>query len=296
MTIMPLESPHTFRSLGVQIYSDAGTLDDARDFERLLDCADAAVYPLRFSHQYTLGNTSRPRKVKAIKQYGDVIASWLKPGFCTAIQLSSDSMDIHAEDEDGVASLGVQRAVARVPGDVVPGIPMHVGCIRSSECSELLAENFVLRAVDMFNVCRGKFGVIHEATSHTYMMIEVGIARINPMTEVNIEHTARRSERVGWSRREHIGDEASGAYWGMMLGRSMVERLGGLERIEREAPVASTQRLEHGAIMLRATEKPVPLTDPDLQSRLPALEQYIEPIAVPIGPYFREILRGDLEG
>ena len=163
---------------------------------------------------------------------------------------------------------------------------------RTGDTSEGDVSNFVLYASKIFNACRGRFAAIHAASSYRLMDIEVGVVRSNPMIPKTVEHTTDRRERIGYSRVQLIGELAPGAYWGMMLGESMVDRLGGLDRVEKVAPVYSTQRLEHGAILLRATATPVPLTDPELQLRLPRIEEFIDPIAVPIGPYFREIFRG----
>lgn len=285
-----MESQRPYQSLGVQIYADDHSVETRDEIETLLELAESAVYPIRFSHVITGNTAGVPRRVKPIKDFQSLTDAWVKPAFCSVLHIESNAMNDFLDLSESVARFGLRRALSRSENGGLPGYPMHFGCVRSGPTSDVDAEAFVNRAVDMFNTSRGRVGLIHSATQHRLMLIEVGVACSNPMIPHTIEHTADRAERIGWERRDVVGLLAPGAYWGMMLGESMVERLGGLERIERQAPVHSTRRLEHGAILLRATAKPVPLTDPELQARLPDLESYIDPIAVPIGPYFREIL------
>ncbi len=100
------------------------------------------------------------------------------------------------------------------------------------------------------------------------------------------EDTSDRLRRVQ-EFRESIGDIIAGAYWGLMIDKSLVAKLGGLARIQREAPVHAVEELAAGAVLLQATPRPMLLTDPELQRVLPALEAYLDPISAPIGPFFR---------
>jgi hypothetical protein len=66
----------------------------------------------------------------------------------------------------------------------------------------------------------------------------------------------------------------------------MVEELGGAERIMREAPVHSVESFGDSALYLQLTREPEPITTPAMQTGLIALEQFLQPVLVPLPPYW----------
>jgi hypothetical protein len=149
------------------------------------------------------------------------------------------------------------------------------------------AEAFVDRMIALFSRSPGAlYGHIHSASSFKYLQIEIRPRPSNPMIPETIEHTVDRLDLV-YPHRHQLGSKIVGAHWGVFLGATLVEQLGGRDRITREAPVHRVRVLDHGAVLLQLTPTPAPLFAPDMLAALPAFEAYLEPISIPIGPYFR---------
>ncbi len=127
---------------------------------------------------------------------------------------------------------------------------------------------------------------IHCASSLSYLNIEASVTPGNPMVPETLEHTIERSNAT-FPLRHLLGQRIIGAHWGVMLGVDLVKALGGLQRITAEAPVFRVSPLPNDGVFLQLTETPLPLDTPEMMRALPAFEAYLEPISLPIGPYFR---------
>jgi hypothetical protein len=158
------------------------------------------------------------------------------------------------------------------------------------------AEAFVERMVALFARHSGaQCGFVHAASNFDYLQIETRLRPGNPMIPETIEHTVDRFTLIH-PHRDLLGEKIMGAHWGVFLGATLVEQLGGRERITREAPVHRVRVLENGAVLLQLTPTPAPLFAPDMLAALPAFEAYLEPISIPIGPYFRRKIPAMTDG
>lgn len=101
----------------------------------------------------------------------------------------------------------------------------------------------------------------------------------------HIEDTNDRVRELAHVR-SLVGSRLRGTYWGTFLGREMVAELGGAERILREAPVHLVEPFGEGALYLQLTPEPEPITTPAMQTGLLALEQFLQPVLVPLPPYW----------
>lgn len=145
----------------------------------------------------------------------------------------------------------------------------------------------ILRALqDMFMLRGEATGHIHASYDSGYVMNEtwsIYAGRFQPRFPQ--EDTGARAQRLAPFRAAH-DPRVFGAYWGTFLSASQVEALGGVLRVQREAPVAVVEVLDGGAMYLQLAPVPEPITTPAMREGLPKLEAYLAPISVPV-PYFQ---------
>jgi hypothetical protein len=86
--------------------------------------------------------------------------------------------------------------------------------------------------------------------------------------------------------RSRVGPRVRGTYWGTLLGPALVEELGGLAGLIRDAPVVVAEPLGNGGAYLQLTPTPEPITTETMQRGLLALERFLQPVLVPTPPYW----------
>lgn len=275
-------------AIGTHIYLRAHTLETESVFEGLVECGRAAAAPTNVPFYLTFGPTGLARPPRAIGDDKTLLRAWRKHENIGVALTSYDTTGELPEHTDR-AEVHIQRR--RPPEEESASGPRYAdyAVLKEAQLTEVDERQFIDAALHAFEIADGACGLIHVASMNIYLRNDVGIARATAANREHIEVTRLRRMLLD-PFEQRLGEFLPGAFWGVMLGREMVERLGGIERIDREAPVLHTRHLANGGMYLQATRRPVPLTDPALQAALPNLEEYLEPISAPIGPYFRGIL------
>jgi hypothetical protein len=99
-------------------------------------------------------------------------------------------------------------------------------------------------------------GVVHWADRAAYA---AGLASCGGNTTLSREQIGHITDLMYWQPR--WGDVIRGPAWGTLLGAVHVERLGGVGRIEREAPCTRVIALRSGGGFLQATPIEAPLVE-----------------------------------
>ncbi len=117
-------------------------------------------------------------------------------------------------------------------------------------------------------------GVVHWADSAAYA---AGLASCGGSSTLSREQVGHITDLMHWQPR--WGDVIRGPAWGTFLGAAHVERLGGIARIEREAPCARVLALRSGGALLQATPIDAPLVeDRDDGGALARLAGFLAPV------------------
>jgi hypothetical protein len=134
----------------------------------------------------------------------------------------------------------------------------------------------------LFTHTTGVRGHVHVSSDWTYVSSETDRHVAYPMDPLWPEEATYTRIRQVAPYREQRDLRVLGAYWGTLLGAAHVETLGGVRRVQAEAPVAVVEVLDGGAMYLQATPDPEPLTTAAMQHVLPKLEAYLAPVRVPV--------------
>jgi hypothetical protein len=117
-------------------------------------------------------------------------------------------------------------------------------------------------------------GVVHWADSAAYAG---GLASCGGSPTLSREQVGHITDLMYWQSR--WGEVIRGPAWGTFLGAAHVERLGGIRRIEREAPCARVIALRSGGGFLEATDIENPLVeDHDDGGALARLAAFLAPV------------------
>ena len=212
--------------------------------------------------------------------------AWDDPAGTTTLALTSVARNCYDPENYDYAMIGFRRG--RMWGHDAIAEPLgEVAVMRASPFEVVDPEHFVHAMLSLFGrSTSAQYGYIHCASSVHYLTIEASVLPGNPMIPETIEHTYDRLV-LTYPMRSQVGEKIIGAHWGVMLSKKLLDQLGGRERVQRESPVHHVRHLENGAAFLQLTEVPLPLDAPEMLRALPAFEAYLEPISLPIGPYFR---------
>jgi hypothetical protein len=276
--------------LGFQMYARPDATVSLAALDAIAWAAEEACYPVQFRWYSTLRWDGRIRQSRALVHFGDTSRQLGRVKLNAGIALSSESLSVSTPRFEAFSEFAI-RASDRVAREESAYALDGLYCLRSASTSEVEAELFIDRATWLFGACGGRFGFIHIATDHFAARAAVGFWRANPTGIEPLESTAERETWL-YPHREQIGELASGAYWLVFLGASMCERLGGVAQVLHGAPVHEARAIEHGAVLLRTTRVPAPLTNPTVLAAVAALEEYLMPISVPIRKYFRDFGAG----
>lgn len=134
----------------------------------------------------------------------------------------------------------------------------------------------------LFTHVDGVSGHLHVSHDSVYVSAEIEDLPSYPMTPRWPEEATYTRVRQLEPFRQQRDPRVFGAYWGTMLSAAHVETLGGVRRVQAEAPVALAEVLDGGAMYLQATPTPEPITTPGMQEVLPKLEAYLTPVRVPV--------------
>jgi hypothetical protein len=261
-------------------FSAEGAPDREPHPEGLLLHATEAIFPL-VPVEIVIGRFGEYRnRVRKYRELSSALKAWSDPAvdFMALTSEMSSVPDLHLRDYAGISMARRASSGAEV---------RELSVMRAVPSPAPIAVAFVEQMVRIFSsTSAAQYGCVHAASDYRYLRIEAAVKRGNPMVAKTIEHTIDRFELV-YPHYDQLGEKIIGAHWGVLLGRALLDQLGGRERVTREAPVYRVRPLDHGAALLQLTPTPAPLFAPEMLAALPAFEAYLEPISIPIGPYFR---------
>lgn len=260
----------------------------------LLECVRACGTPHGLASFFTLTASGGFSKSKVIEDRQQLVRAWLR----------STTADLHVASQaagelaniEAFAWASLQRhpiPFARANGEnYLQRVTLH----RSLAATETDAFTGALRT--LFELLDAPCGYLHVSTDQGLAQSEIGFQPImgRRPTETAQDHAGSiyythpedTNDRVDQLAqvRTLVGRRLRGTYWGTYLGREMIEELGGAERIMREAPVHLVEPFGDGALYLQLTPSPEPITTPAMQSGLLALEQFLQPVLVPLPLYW----------
>jgi hypothetical protein len=212
--------------------------------------------------------------------------AWSDPIGTTVVALTSVARNCYDPQNHDYAEIGFRRGrfVTPASGDDSLG---EVAVMHANPFADIDPEQFVRAILRMFGrSASAQYGYVHCATNIHVLGIEGSVLAGNPWIPETIEHTNDRFN-LTYPMRSQAGEKVLGAHWGVILGEKLLEQLGGRECVTAEAPVHRVRHLENGAAFLQLTAEPQPLSAAEMLHALPKFEAYLEPISLPIGPYFR---------
>jgi hypothetical protein len=268
----------------------------------LLDCVASCCSPHRLASFFTVTGSGGMSPSKVIDEHEQLERTWLR-STTAELHLASNAAGQRANLEAFAWATLERHPVpyVRAGGEnYLQRATLH----RSLAATETDAFIVALRA--LFKLLDAPCGYLHVSTDHGLALSELGFERImgrrppestqpdghrTPDASGSIirynhpEDTNDRVEQLA-EIRSLVGPHLRGTYWGTFLGREMVDELGGAERITREAPVHLIEPFGDGALYLQLTPEPEPITTPAMQTGLLALEQFLQPVLVPLPPYW----------
>lgn len=261
----------------------------------------SAVTPMRLSHTYattTSGGVGRGTLLQDASQVRSKLFRSTTNSLCLISQDPNSPVNT-----DSFASVSLRRLAEPLESEGTHRGVGEVALTRTLRASDTRA--FLTGLQRVFSLVNAPSGHVHIATEWTLALSETGFQAVAP------HRPTSRSEQDGsvdsfshswllWKHEEDTNDRVEaltrvrsavgarlrGTYWGTFLGREMVAELGGAERIMREAPVHLVEPFGDGALYLQLTPEPEPITTPAMQTGLLALEQFLQPVLVPLPPYW----------
>lgn len=277
-------------------------LADSATFFAVLDAINAVVAPMRLTHSGTIttsGGVGRGVPLQESKQ----IFSKLYRRTTETLSLASQDPDAPILT-DAYAAVNLERFSEPRDGSGVERPLRAVSFDRTLRSSDTRA--FITALQRVFSSVDASSGHVHVTSEWTLAISEAGFQAVAPALPTppsrpdgTLEPAAAR-EWLMWKHdedtndrvqalarvRSTVGPRLRGTYWGSLLGREMVDELGGAVRIMREAPVHLVEPFGDGALYLQLTPEPEPITTPAMQTGLLALERFLQPVLVPLPPYW----------
>lgn len=204
--------------------------------------------------------------------------------------ITARSLDQLAIDVRG----GVYDAIVGTFGDETVGAVVSINCTPDSENwknaydlklttvlrNEAMLSQAEAVALRLWELCDSAHGISVLGSRLHEVSAELSAIPVNiwgePEDPVEQERLFRLQEL-----RPVFGEFARGAAWGNYLGSSLVERLGGLERLKREAPVSRVAELPGGGAYLRLSDRPLLLKTPEYERATEQLMRFLEPVLPP---------------
>lgn len=129
----------------------------------------------------------------------------------------------------------------------------------------------------LWSICRAVHGITVLGVRAHEVSAELSTIPHNVWGEEEDPRDEQRLLRLQ-ELRAQFGETVRGAGWGNYLGDSLVRKLGGLELLEREAPVARVERLPAGGAYLRLSDQPLLLKTVEFQDARIRLERFMAPV------------------
>lgn len=284
-----------FTTRNPRLSSDSKTVE-------LLELLEACCLPHRLASFFTVTTSGGLSRSKAIDDYEQLERTWLR-STTAEVHLASNAVGQRANLEAFAWATLERHPVpyVRTQGEnYLQRATLH----RSLAAAETDAFIDALRA--LFVLLDAPCGYLHVSTDHGLALSELGFERIMGRrppdaaqpdggrapdvggSVIRYNHPEDTNDRVDQLAqvRSLVGPRLRGTYWGTFLGRDMVDELGGAERIRGEAPVHLVEPFGDGALYLQLTPEPEPITTSAMQAGLLALEQFLQPVLVPLPPFW----------
>lgn len=268
----------------------------------LLDCVETCCAPHRLASFFTVTASGGMSRSKTIDDHEQLERTWLR-STTAEVHLASNAAGQRANLEAFAWATLERHPVpyVRAGGEnYLQRAALH----RSLAATE--TDSFINALRALFELLDAPCGYLHLSTDHGLALSELGFERIMGRrppeasqsdgarttdvggSVIRYSHPEDTNDRVEQLAevRSLVGGRLRGTYWGTFLGREMVDELGGAERITREAPVHLVEPFGDGALYLQLTPSPEPITTPAMQAGLLALEQFLQPVLVPLPLYW----------
>lgn len=266
-------------AIGLDIRIDPPARPTPEHWAETLRLLDVVTQPRPLAHYFTVTPTtvSPPREFSGVS----TLLRVLRRANVQSVGLSVERGSSYSIDS---IQDGAEARLHFVAGDAGKGFTkMNLRRFVPSNTTSL--SDVIAAMCTVFTHVNGISGHAHVSHDMTYVGSETLGYPSYPMTpRWPAEATYTRIRQLEPFRMQH-DRRVLGAYWGTLLGPEHVATLGGVRRVQKEAPVARIELLEGGAMYLQATPIPEPITTPAMQLVLPKLEAYLTPVRVPV-PYF----------
>jgi len=141
-------------------------------------------------------------------------------------------------------------------------------------------QDFVASCKAVWEIVESPYGLIYPGSDSADVYMELTSIPSRMLGENLTPEQEERLKWLGfWQRYEdELGQAVRTAYWGNLLGKNLVDGLGGLERVVHSAPAVIAEPLPHGGVYLQVSSTPQP--GPANQRAREALALFLEPISV----------------
>ena len=284
------------------VFSRISQLSAGSQDGELLDSLAACCTPLSPVSFYTVTTSGGSSRSKLLEGREQLERAWIR-STTSELHLSSQAVGSRADTEP-FAWAWLSRDV----GSFLPG--SERGSRRTATIHrtlEVAETDGLLRGLqELFSLLDAQSGYIHLSSDRVLALGEADFQTMialrpeetlgptgtfdpgggrNSLHWKHPEDTNDRIRQLGQVR-SLVGPRLRGTYWGTFVGREMVEELGGMQRVMREAPVHRVEAVGHSGLYLQLTRSPEPITAPAMKKGLLDLEHYLQPVLVPLPPYF----------
>lgn len=261
--------------VGALLYHRLESPVGAEPFLRLLDAASLSLINQRFNGYRTIRtSTDRySRWTKLNRASVDRLGRALLGQQLTAVHFDTTAdpdsplncaFDVRLQAEHGGVQSGKALSTAKL---VVP--------------LSLTSVELVARACDaLWEELRSPYGFVYVGTSANDVFTELTAVPARVLGEPLSASAERRNEWLGfWQRHEDaLGFTVRTAYWGNLLGSTIVDHLGGAERVLAEAPAAVSRRLRDGGVYLQSCSEMT--RDVECEAARLRLAEYLRPVSI----------------
>jgi len=147
---------------------------------------------------------------------------------------------------------------------------------------EIVSEDHLARGVaEMSALLDARYGIVYPGTGFTDVLMETTATPVFPWNhDLTVEEEHRKARLIrDQLHRNEWGHRVRTAYWGNVLGRSLVRQLGGLEQVLATAPVERVDSAGEHGLYLQVT-KSLPRDNAELSNSLAAFAAYLQPVTL----------------
>lgn len=287
--------------VSTMIHSRSPSVAMTSEIEALLSAIDRASNPLRLRNYITVSTSDHVSRGKAFQSHAELARVWARTTTRELLLIASEPNEVVAGDVP-YAQASLRRSLPEFRQTGTSIVPPGIALLRTATTDNA----YLAAAKELFLQLDAPSGYVHASSVRSFAAAELGYLAMTPFRPpppprsdgshdleagrawLNWKHEEDTNDRVrqAESVQSQIGARLRGTYWGTLLGREMVEELGGQDHIKQHAPVVLAESLGNGGMYLQLTATPEPITTPDMQRGLIALEQFLVPVLAPMPLYF----------